>query len=253
MTTLHLWRAILAPWGAHPLFWQIAPYPFQPEPRHPALHVLFGAATVGAGFVAAALLIPLPLYLLAGLIFGAKIADAISGVIAREKARRRYDLLCATPPGEFGVMMIITRALFRRQRTLFGFRLEYDLLNHLLLGVGMSAAVLIANAGGLLRVDAASVGGILLAAPLIALLLHADFRQSLTLGVMFGLLASRRAANRLNARLLALTGYAAVQIVLFTAAFLFDWRSPPGAAAALVMVFAVRECVVIGAGWWLRR
>jgi hypothetical protein len=158
-----------------------------------------------------------------------------------------------TPPGTFGVTMILVRALFRRQGTLFGFRLEYDLMNHLLLGVGMGAAVLITYAGGLLRVTPADAGMMLLAAPWMALVMHADLRQSLALGVMCGLVASWRTSSRLNARLLALATYAAVQVGLFTAAFLFDLSSPPGAAAALAMLFTVREGVVIGAGWWLHR
>ncbi len=209
-TTRRLWQRILQPWESHPLFQQVTPEPFQPRRQNALYWVGVGVVILNPCTIAMTTftIIPVVLFGLAGVIFGLKLAFGVSSVIAAQKETGRFDLLKLTPPGEYGIYMLLVQAMFRRKNVLLGFGVERDLIYQTLLAFAVAVGIAFA----LFRL---SVGGFFLAFALIALGLHIDFRQSIVLGTLCALLASAYTDTRLNARLIAMVSYTGIQLVWY--------------------------------------
>ncbi len=264
LPTRRLLLEILADPDNHPLLWQITPEPYYP-PEHNRHYWIIQGVLIMNPLLAAAVVFSagpgLVLIPLAGFILGLRTAYTVTSIISKQKETGRFELLKTTPPGEYGIHLLVVQAIFRHKNVLFGYGVRDDLTYCAMLCVPVGGALAfwgVFLGQGTFNVESAII--FLVAWLNVAAALYVDLRQSIVLGTLCALVAATWATSRLNARLIALTLYIGVQLASLVAVIASVAFAPSGVVPALLtlgmmvaVVMALREAVIGGLDHFSRR
>ena len=149
---------------------------------------------------------------------GSGSAMQVSGIIAQELEKRRYEFLCLLPPGELGVnWMLSTAYLYRRHHAPYFKGLDYVTRDSwrrrwgiLLVAGGVLLPLgLLVDTAGIVALD------IIVGLWLLVNLIYVDTVQTTLLGCLVGMLTPAFVSGLLDARAIALTIYITLQTIVF--------------------------------------
>jgi hypothetical protein len=222
MLTWQLWRALNRSPYASPLYRWL--YPADGGEFSRRRRVVMWLARVIALFVMLPLLAYATLWLLIGApylvllantLYGLALAVDASGGIARERERNTYDLLCTIPPGALGVHWSYCN----------GWIYHYWLYGWLTLAVALIGGVASVLApllpGGVTVSELFGAHPNLGLALAVALVFILDYFQSVVFGGLVAVLAPALTHDKLNARILAGSGFLLAQLSGYAAAYTF--------------------------------
>jgi hypothetical protein len=240
-----MWRLLNGEVTTNPLFRQVID---RRRPQHTPrsdeapisggiLIIVTLMAMIGAGVTRWSLEIWLALVILSvAFTAGAILADRVVRFTVLERERRRDILLAVTPMGTFGASWLVVMLTYRGSSILMQLRL----LSRAVLIVTLLSALLIVAIGVITSPDLvtfflpAVIPGLLL-----SLVLYVDFIFSTLFGALLSMLVSTYIAERFSARMLTVSVYAFVQIVIGIALLL-----------ASVNLFLAAD-IVMGLAAWL--
>jgi uncharacterized protein (DUF58 family) len=222
MLTLQLWRALNRSPHASPLYRWLYPANGGDVSRRRravmwlARIVMIALVLPGLAYGAVWLLMGAPyLVLLANTLYGLALAVDSSGGIARERERNTYDLLCTSPPGALGVHLSYCN----------GWIYHYWLYGWLTLAVALIGGVAVVLApvlpGGVTISEVLNQHPDLALSLAVALVFAGDYFQSVVFGGLAAILAPAFTADKLNARILAASGFLLAQLSGYAAAYTF--------------------------------
>lgn len=222
MLTLQLWRALNRSPYSSPLFRWL--YPPANSTLSRRRRVIMWLARV----IALVVLLPLLAYatvwlligapylvLLANTLYGLALAIDASGGIARERERNTYDLLCTIPPGALGVHWSYCNGWIYHNWLYGWLALAVALIG----GVASVLAPLLP--GGVTVSEIFNMHPNLGLSLAVALVFTLDYFQSVVFGGLMAVLAPALTHDKLNARILAGSGFLLAQTASYAAAYTF--------------------------------
>jgi len=237
MLAWRLWWALNSPLVRHPVFRRtVRSYELEPKlVRHLSsglsafLWLMLCPLACTMPLIALCLFLALP---------GARLAARVAGSIAKDQARGVNEFLGVTPAGGMGIAWIVCTA-YRDGRPPDFFLTRDELVG--LLFFCCMATLAFGIAGFALFV----IGAVVL------IFAYFDFAQSLVLGSLVGIWAACN-GTRMEARIQAVTGYAALQIIVYVATVLLGWflmgftlgKTTPDAVLKLTMMIVALACTL---------
>jgi hypothetical protein len=229
MMTLRLWRIFYNSLPRHPLFWQS----LNSNPEASATSgkgwqwrvwqagsALFGLV-IFMGLLAFGIPILFLSYLfvfIGGLVGGGNAAVGVSGAIAEEQEKGRYDLLALSPPGMFGTGWALATRFLRTNRNALrlaklirAFHLICFLGVIFMVAVNAIFAVSLGMVSSLLELGIVEMVVVLL----LIIALHLDFIQARLLGAMIGILAPTLNQRRVESGMTAIGIFLIAQMTIY--------------------------------------
>lgn len=161
------------------------------------------------------LLLIVPMVMFTSSIYGLGWAVGIGGLLAEERQRARYDLLCTLPGGPVAVNYGLCRAALHRSRALSRLSARDMWVGRTIL-IGVVGLFFI-NDSAIQNSATALLIVVLPGLILLSLVTHFDHVYSTVMSGLVGMLVPTYAANRGDAQLLAFLSFLLLQTVTYTA------------------------------------
>lgn len=238
MLTRRLWRVLRTPPDEPSLFAYIAGQPSAPP------WYIFGIEAIG-------LLLVVPMMIFTSSVYGIGWAVSISGALAEERQRERYDLLCMILGGTLAVNTGLCRACLHRNRTFSNMTSRETWLGRTIIAAAIGLYIINES---LVQNDTLTLLLLLSSLVLLALITYFDHMYSTVLCSLLGMLIPTYTRNRGDAQFMAFLSFLVLQILTYTLTLLAIMLLYPGFLIAahlisLLLYVGLRE----GCVWLLWR
>lgn len=208
MITWQLWRALNNPPAQHPIFKRLTTE-IEKDPMERVLqHMLVQGQIWLWPLLFMVRVQSLILIVFSGTLYGAIWAVRVSGLIAAEREKRTYELLCLSPIGQLGATWMMGAGCLHRGKAFqqINSREAWSVRVILLIPILISAPFILRQVFSVSLTI--SFVGIMTAFAVFYL----DHVQSILFGSLLGMLAAHFAPHKLDQRLWALAGFLGIQI-----------------------------------------
>jgi hypothetical protein len=211
--TWRLWRAFNNPPASHPIFKRITDETYEDEIELVSLlqRILIQGQIWLWPLLFMLNMRALLLMVFSGTLYGAVWSIRISGTIADEHKKGRYDLLCLSPTGAVGAVWAICTGCLHQDKAFeqINSREAWSIRLLLFIPVVISVPFLIR------QIFSVALTTTFIGIVAVMIVFYLDHVQSILFGSLFGVMASYYAPNPLDQRLWALAGFLAVQITSY--------------------------------------
>ncbi|MEQ8673039.1 MAG: hypothetical protein RLP44_30295 [Aggregatilineales bacterium] len=293
MKTWKLWKVLQNPYFEHPIYQRfittsqlhnaLTITDFLPIPKVFLSSSLWGFVSgfalilflcAGGWIVVLPALVAIPLIPTTGTLYGLFMAIRISGYVAREHQRGRFELSAVTPIGQTGVSWAICSAVYHRSKTISQLRdmvRGLYLVMYMVIGLLLMIAILnlfllegvpITPQDWFNVIDENDLIQTTLISGIIVTAFFVDFVQSIVTGSIVGMLTPTFTRNIVNARGIALGLFLMIQSLLYAGIALlclivlpiiatgFYWQNVLLLSALqLLTLYIIRE-ITIQWLWW---